>query len=110
MAGLSESSTYLNFDMTTLPNFLRSLLLTSLLSFAAPILLVGGVLAALSIVSYVPGFTLVSQTGATQVLRFLATFGSGCPIQGMLTIGLTCSFAGSLFDVFNFYRYQNLRG
>ena len=96
--------------MITMPNFLRSLLLTALLSFATPILFVGGVLAALSVVSYVPGFALVSQTGETQILTFLATFGSGCPIQGIVTIGLTCSFAGSLFDGFNSYRYQKLRG
>ncbi|MGK7874116.1 MAG: hypothetical protein AB4426_12620 [Xenococcaceae cyanobacterium] len=91
-------------------NLLRSLLLTTLLSFSAPIILVGGMLAALSVVSCVPGFALLGQTGANQMLEFLAIFGSGYPVQGILTIGFTSGIVGGLFDLFNFYRYQSLRG
>lgn len=96
--------------MSILPNFLRSLLLTTILSFTAPIVFVGGVLAALSIVSYLPGLTVVGEIGATQVMTFLTVFGSGNPVGGVVTIGLTCCLVGGLFDLFNYYRYQNLKG
>lgn len=96
--------------MSILPNFLRSLLLTSLLTFAAPILLVGGVLASLSILSYIPILEAMGQTGAAQVCMFLAVFGNGCPLEGILVIGLACGLVGALFDTYTFYHYQNLRG
>ncbi|MGF1481513.1 MAG: hypothetical protein ACFB4I_18860 [Cyanophyceae cyanobacterium] len=96
--------------MSIWPNLLRSLLLTALLSFAAPTILVGGALATLSLVSCVPGFTASGQAGANQILDFLSVFGSGNSVEGMMTIGLTCSSVGLLFDLFNFYCYQNLKG
>lgn len=95
--------------MNTLSNLFRSLLLTTLLSFVTPIILVGGILLALSIVTYVPGFGLFGQICEIQILEFLAVFGTGCPVQGILTIGFTCGIVGGLFDLFNFYRYQTLR-
>ena len=95
--------------MTLLPSLFVSLLLAALLSFATPIFLVGIALAVLSVVSVVPGFTLFGQTSAIQIREFLAIFGSGGAIQGILTIALTCSIVGTLFDLFNFYRYQALR-
>ena len=95
--------------MSILPNLLRSLLLTTVMSFLLPIILVGGVLVALSGVSYVPGLDIIGQTIANQILQFLIIFGNGYPLQGMLTIGFTCALVGCLFDVYNFYRYQNLR-
>lgn len=94
--------------MSILPNFLRSLILTIFLSFAAPIVLMTVLLAALSAVSYVPGLDVPTQTGTTQLLQFLAIFGSGSPLQGMIIIGLACSLVGALFDAYTFYRYQNL--
>ena len=96
--------------MSIFPNFLRSLLLTIILSFAAPILLVGGGLAVVFLVGYIPGLAAMGQTAAAQILQFLATFGTGRPVQGILVIGWTCSFVGGLFDTYAFYRYQNLGG
>lgn len=95
--------------MSILSHLLRSLALTTFLSFATPILLVSGLLVALSLVGYVPGIALMGQIGASQILQFLAVFGSGYPVQGMLIIGFTCGIVGSLFDLFNFYLYQSLR-
>jgi hypothetical protein len=89
---------------------LRSLLFSTLLSFVAPVLLVGSILAALLATSHVPGFTWVSQTVFSQILQFLTIFGDGYPLQGMLTIAFTFAFVGSLFDLFNFYVYQTNRG
>jgi hypothetical protein len=96
--------------MCILPDFLRSLLLTTLLSFAAPILLVGTMLTTLFFMSCIPGFVFLGEAGATGILEFLTIFGSGCPVQGILTIGFACSIVGTLFDLFNFYRYQSWRG
>lgn len=89
---------------------LRSLLFSTLLSFVAPVLLVGSILAALLATSHVPGFTWVSRTGFSQILQFLTIFGDGYPLQGMFTIAVTFAFVGSLFDLFNFYVYQTNRG
>lgn len=95
--------------MRIFSNFLCSLLLTSVLSFAAPLLLVGGALTSLSLLGYIPVLEAIGQTGAQQILKFLATFGNGCPLEGMLVISCTCGFVGALFDTYTFYRYQNLR-
>ena len=94
--------------MSILPNYLRSLVLTVLLCFIAPIVVVTLLFTALGIMAYVPGLELLGQTGNVQILNFLATFGSGCPLQGVTTIGCTCSLVGGLFDTYAFYRYQSL--
>lgn len=96
--------------MSILPNFLVSLLLSSVLSFAVPSLLIGVGLASFSFLCYVPGLDVLGESGVNQLLQFLATFGSGSPLQGWLIIGLTCSLVGALFDAYAFYRYQNWRG
>jgi hypothetical protein len=96
--------------MNILPNFLRSLLLTSLLSFAAPSLPIGFGLAGFSLLGHLPGFRTLGQSGVKHLLQFLSTFGSGRPLQGLLVIGLTCSLVGALFDAYAFCQYQNLGG
>lgn len=96
--------------MSILPTFLRSLLLTIILSFIAPLLLVGGGLVSLSLINYLPGLQGIGQAIVEQILQFLATFGSGSPFRGIIVISCTCSFVGALFDTYAFYRYQNLRG
>jgi hypothetical protein len=95
--------------MSMLFDFLRSLLLTTIFSGVAPILLVGGAVIILSLVGYIPGLEGATQTTAKQILQFLATFGSGHSFRGLVVIGLTCSFVGALFDTYTFYRYQSLR-
>lgn len=96
--------------MSILPNFLRSLLLTIVLSFITPTLLIGGVLASMFLLKYVPGLQGIGQIIASAMQQFLATFGSGSAWRGLCTIGMTCSLVGALFDTYAFYRYQNLRG
>jgi len=54
--------------MSILPNFLRSLLLTSVFSFVAPIVLVGGAWISLSLIGYIPG--LEGKSIAEQILQF----------------------------------------
>jgi hypothetical protein len=96
--------------MMTLLAFLRSLLLTSALSFAAPIVLVGVALVSLYVIGQVPLIDALSQTGSSQILKFLAVFGNGDVVEGVLTIGLTCALVGALFDTYAFYRHQNFKG
>jgi len=97
-----------NRFMSILPNFLRSLALTIFLSFVAPIVLVAVLLGAFAGIGYIPGLESVGQAGTTQLSQFLAVFGSGCPLEGLMVIGFTCSVVGALFDTYSFYRYQIL--
>lgn len=89
--------------------FVKSLLVTSALSFAAPLLLIGASVIGLAFVTHLPVIGDYSRLIIQQVLRVLAVFGNGDAIQGVLIIGLTCSFVGGLFDTYALYsRY--LRG
>lgn len=97
------------FSMTMFINFLRSLILSIIFSFVAPILFFGGVLLILSLVSLLPALEGVADIIATQISKFLAAFGSGMPMQGLFVICLTCSFVGALFDTYVYYRCQILR-
>jgi hypothetical protein len=95
--------------MSILPNLLRSLLLTSIFSFLAPVLLIGTILASLALLGYVPGLEVFGKAGLEQVAQFLKVFGSTSALQGLVTIGIACSVVGILFDAYTFYRYQKLR-
>ncbi|MGF1542440.1 MAG: hypothetical protein ACFCU5_18690 [Pleurocapsa sp.] len=79
------------------------------MSFTVPVVLVGGILGTLFVFSYLPGLVEFGRQGAIQVLNFLAVFGDGKPLQGMITLALTVSVVGILLDALNFYRYQSLR-
>ncbi|WP_414622694.1 hypothetical protein [Calothrix sp. CCY 0018] len=95
--------------MTMFTSFLRSLLLTIIFSFVAPMIFIGVALLVLSLLSLLPGLQMLGQIIATQISHFLATFGSGTPLQGLFVICLTCSFVGALFDTYVYYRCQILR-
>ena len=79
------------------------------MSFTAPVLLIISILGFLNLTGYVPGFLEVSNRGIIYVLDFLAVFGEGKPVQGIITLGITLSIAGILLDLLNIYRYQSLR-
>ncbi len=96
--------------MIFLFSLLRSLLVVVCLSFITPWLLIGVGWLGLALVSYVPGLAPIGDAGTEQILQFLEIFGSGRPIEGIFAIALTCALVGALFEVFAFYRYQNLRG
>jgi hypothetical protein len=91
-------------------NFLRSLSLAVLLSFFAPMLLVSGSLASTWLLTCIPGFGAIGQIPTNMLLAFLDTFGGGCALQGMLTIGLVCGFVGALFDIYAFYSFRLQKG
>jgi hypothetical protein len=79
------------------------------MSFALPVVLFGSVLGFLTLTSYIPGFLAVSNQGSLYMLNFLAVFGDGKPLQGIITLGVTVSIAGILLDMLSFYRYQSWR-
>ncbi|MEH2213558.1 hypothetical protein [Nostoc sp.] len=95
--------------MTIFTNFLRSLLLTIIFSFVVPMFLIGGGFLFLSLLGNFPGLQELTEAIATEIMHFLATFGSGTPLRGLFVISLTFSFVGALFDMFVYYRYQILR-
>ncbi|MBW4509761.1 MAG: hypothetical protein KME64_25085 [Scytonematopsis contorta HA4267-MV1] len=95
--------------MTIFNNFLRSLFLTMIFSFLAPIFLVGATLLILSFMGYIPGLQDFGSAIATQIIQFLSTFGSGSPGGGIFIIALAWSLVGGLFDTYVHYRCQILR-
>lgn len=94
--------------MRIVSNFLTSLVLAALMSFAAPVVLFGTILGVLSLAGFVSGF-IVFEQAISYISEFLAVFGNGKPVQGLMTLGLTVSVVGVLLDISNFYRYQSLR-
>ncbi|NLQ05221.1 hypothetical protein [Cylindrospermopsis raciborskii] len=94
--------------MMVFTNFLRSVLLAIVLSFIAPILFVGFLLSCLCLFGLIPVLHGMTQDIPNDILNFLATFGTGSPLHGLLIIGLTFGFVGGLFDVYVYYRHQVL--
>lgn len=94
--------------MNIASNFLRSLLLTIVLAFSVPILLLGGLLVGVCAIGYLPVIGAIGHAGTGGMLQFLAAFGNGCPLEGAIVISMACSFVGALFDTYAFYYSQNL--
>lgn len=98
--------------MYSFPNYVRSLLLTMVITFTVPVAILGVGLAGLSLSSHFPGITAIAQATFQQILVFLKIFGSGSSLGGLFIIGFTCSLVGGLFDTYTYcqsYRYQRLR-
>jgi uncharacterized PurR-regulated membrane protein YhhQ (DUF165 family) len=96
--------------MSTLPNLLRSLLLTSIFSFLTPVFFLGMLLVGSIALSYLPHLSDIGTSSLEQIIHFLQVFGSNSAWRGIIVIGLVGSLVGSLFDTYIFYRFQNWRG
>jgi hypothetical protein len=94
--------------MSTLLSLLRSLIITSILSFLAPLLLIGTLLSGLLMVKHIPHLGTMSQMGLDLLLSFLTVFGTGSAVQGLLIISGVSTVVSILFDTYTFYRYQIL--
>lgn len=79
------------------------------MSFAIPVTLIGCAIALFNLIGYIPVFWELSNQMTCYILEFLAVFGSGKPLQGIITLGATASVVGILLDMLNFYRYQSIR-
>ncbi|MBD3880808.1 hypothetical protein IFO70_03465 [Phormidium tenue FACHB-886] len=95
--------------MSNLIHLLRSLLITSIFSFLAPILLISSLSLGLVILKHIPPMEAISQVGSDQLCNFLLIFGSGSSLRGLITLSLVSSLVSVLFDAYTFYRYQMLR-
>jgi len=95
--------------MSLASSYLRSLVLTSIFSFIAPLLLVGSAIAGLLLLALVPWLESLSRMGLEQVKVFLQTFGNGNALEGSLVIGCACALVGALFDTYIFYRHRSFR-
>lgn len=96
-------ATYTSFPMNIKSNLLRAVLLTSVLSFVAPCLLICGGLTSFYFISLFPILQAVGHSGADLMLQFLATFGDGRPCEGFLVIGSTFALVGALFEFYAYY-------
>ena len=94
--------------MNIVIDFLRSLLLTSIFSFIAPMMLIGASWTSFALISHLPSLQRIGQSGIAQIWEFLATFGSGHPWQGCFVIAITCTLVGAMFDTYVFC--QNPKG
>lgn len=94
--------------MATLLLLLRSLLLTGILAFLAPMLLMIGLFSLLYVVKYLPLLDQFGHWGIKQFVHILTIFGNGSPLHGALTIALVCSLVAILFDTYTLCRYPRL--
>lgn len=104
-----QSSRCYQFFMDIEPNFLRSLLLASALGFVAPSLLLGLAIACLWLLGNIPVLAAIGRSGTSALLQFLATFGRGHPIEGVVAIALSCSIVAALFETYAFSQYPSER-
>ena len=95
--------------MKVAPSLMLSLFLTATISFALPVTLILLLLGCSFLASFFPSLMVVGDSVQNAVLEFLLVFGNGKPFVGLITLGLTSTMAGILFDIFNFFRYQSLR-
>lgn len=89
-------------------SLLVSLILTTSVAFAFPIILLTSLLAGLGILSHVSLIAPWVHEIYSQIWSFLAIFGDGSGIFGILTLAFACGVAGFLFESLNFYRYRLL--
>lgn len=95
--------------MSNISHSLRSLILTAIFSFIAPVVLIGVLFAIVRGWAYLPQQEGFSQSAMGQLTYVLSIFGSGSEMRGVILIGTVCSLVGVLFDAYTLYRYQNLR-
>ena len=94
--------------MRVASSLIVSLILTTIISFVIPVAIVGLILGVATLISLIPGLTIFGHQAVNCIVEFLAVFGTGNPLSGVITLGLVSSFVGALFDLFNIYRFQSL--
>jgi len=92
--------------MKVAPSLMLSLFLTATLSFALPVTLILLLFGFAFLLGFIPSLLGLGAGINNAVIEFLMVFGNGKPFFGVITLGLTSTIAGIIFDIFNFYRYQ----
>jgi hypothetical protein len=85
-----------------------SLSLTTFVSFVTPVIFCTFILSSLGIASHFPLINPWVENFYEEIWNFLAIFGEGSSIIGILTIAKTFAIVGFLFESLNFYRYHIL--
>jgi hypothetical protein len=90
---------------------LKSLLVSLLFSFASPLFLIGMLLLILNALERVPSLSYSIAEANKNILSFLAIFGNGFSVLGVLVIGLACALVGGFLELFNIFqqgiKFQN---
>jgi hypothetical protein len=94
--------------MILMSSYVRSVVVTSIISFLAPQLLLGGLTVLLLTVALIPGCADLGQAGLQAVATFLQTFGEGSVLEGLLVLGCVAGAVGALFDTYIFYRQHGI--
>lgn len=89
-------------------SLLMSLILTTAVGFAIPIISLTLILGGLFLFSHVSVISGLVNHLYSQIWQFLGIFGEGSGIYGILTIACAGAIAGLLFESLNFYRYRLL--
>lgn len=94
--------------MSIFSHLIRSLLLTMVFSFITPLFVMAVGLICFDMMSHLPLVESMGKIGSSQIVKFLSTFGTGCPLQGSLVISITFSLVGGLFDTYASYHYHRI--
>ena len=91
--------------------FWTSLGLSLFFSFISPVIMLGGLWIVLLGITQVPWTNHLGNEALSILTNFLATFGSGQPLQGMLVVSSVAAIVGGLFDTYasalsRAYRYH----
>ncbi|MGB3494176.1 MAG: hypothetical protein WBA57_15710 [Elainellaceae cyanobacterium] len=83
-----------------LTQLVRSLVLTGIAGFIAPMVFVGALVSAVFLIGYIPGLDGISHDNLNRVAHFLNVFGSGNPFRGVVVLGIVGGSVGMLFDTY----------
>ncbi len=95
--------------MKSLFKSLSSFIVTTIISFAIPVMLVCGLLLISLGISYFPGLESIGEVSFQQLHNFLSVFGAGSVWRGVMIIGLTLALVGGWFDIYALYRSYQLK-
>jgi Na+-transporting methylmalonyl-CoA/oxaloacetate decarboxylase beta subunit len=87
--------------------YLRSLVTTIIITFLLPLILAAIGWLVLAALQQSWGINGLAQDLERQLLDILTTLGNGSPWQGVLTMALTSSVVGVLFDLYALYQNQS---
>lgn len=86
--------------------YLRSLLTTIIITFLLPLILAAVGWLLLAVLQQSWGDNGPAPDLQRQLLDILTTLGNGSPWQGVLTMAITSSVVGVLFDIYALYQNQ----
>ena len=82
------------------PRFWTYLGLSLFFSFIAPAIMLGGLWIILIVITQIPWTNHLGGEALSIFTNFLATFGSGQPLEGMFVISSVAAIVGGLFDTY----------